>query len=33
MPKFVLNETSYHGYGAINNIVTDVFDDAGDLGG
>ena len=24
MPKFVLNETSYHGYGAINNIVTEV---------
>ena len=24
MPKFVLNETSCHGYGAINNIVTEV---------
>lgn len=24
MPRFVLNETSYHGAGAINNIVPEV---------
>lgn len=24
MPRFVLNETSYHGYGAINNIVPEI---------
>ena len=24
MPRFVLNETSYHGYGAINNIVSEI---------